>query len=73
MIGTEDYSIKIYRGDTLITELVEVSVVDVLCGCDEYFAYGLKSGMVGVYKAGHRVWRMKTRHHVTALAWYCCC
>ncbi|CAH8825569.1 unnamed protein product [Trichobilharzia szidati] len=60
IIGSEDYSIRVFRGDLIVHEISETDVVTKLVSLGgEYFGYGLNNGTIGVYNRTSRVWRIK--------------
>nr|CAH8822766.1 unnamed protein product [Trichobilharzia regenti] len=63
IIGSEDYSIRVFRGDLIIHEISETDVVTKLVSLGgEYFGYGLNNGTIGVYNRTSRIWRIKSKN-----------
>jgi Bardet-Biedl syndrome 2 protein len=73
LVGSDDFEIRIFRGEDLtgeITEADRVTFLHALRGGPK-FAYGLANGTVGVYSANKtRMWRVKTKNQPTALYSY---
>lgn len=63
-MGSEDYEIRIFKNEELLTEISESDVVISLCALQEgKFAYSLINGEVGVYGgSGERLWRIKSKN-----------
>lgn len=71
LVGSEDFMIRIFHQEVLIDEISEADKVIFLKPIhDAVFAYGLANGTVGVYNGKTRLWRVKTKHRVTALDAY---
>lgn len=61
-MSSEDYSIRVYKGDKIIGESVETEIVTGLASLPESrFAYSVSNGTVGVYEQDMRLWRVKVR------------
>lgn len=71
IVGSEDYDIRIFAEDTIISELTETDSITHLCPImTETFAYALANGTVGVYHRQERLWRIKSKNTSVALfAW----
>jgi len=69
IVGSDDFEIRVFRGEELLHEISETDrVIHLTPLGGSRFAYGLANGTVGVYDGlKTRVWRVKTKHHVTAL------
>ena len=60
MVGSEDYDIRVFSGDELITELTEGDAIVSLCPLGgSKFAVALANGNLGVYSGATRLWRAK--------------
>lgn len=74
IVGSDDFEIRFFRGEELMSELTEsdrVTFLQPVTG--PKFAYGLANGTVGVYngcKSKNRLWRVKTKQTMTALSSY---
>ena len=65
-VGTDDYTIRIYKEEEPILEINENTKIVIICPIeDDYFCYGLETGTVGLYKGSSRVWIKKEKG-------YCC-
>lgn len=61
-MSSEDYNIRVYKGDKIISENVETEIVTGLVDLPENrFAYSVSNGTVGVYEQDVRLWRVKVR------------
>lgn len=69
LVGSDDFEIRCFRKEELLYEITEADRVIFLQPLhDDYFAYGLANGTVGVYSGPKsRAWRVKTKYKVTAL------
>ena len=64
IVGSEDYEIRVFENEELISEQTEAMDKTVFC-------YGLANGSIGVYSGQkNRLWRVKTKHHVHAVETY---
>jgi Bardet-Biedl syndrome 2 protein len=72
VVGSEDYEIRFFQNEELIGEQTEADKVSFLSPIDRsLFSYGLANGTVGTYSGTrNRLWRVKTKHRVTALTSY---
>lgn len=71
IVSSEDYFIRIYKGDQVIAEHVETEVVTNLVNLPEHrFAYAVSNGTIGVYEQDNRLWRVKSKHFGIALQCY---
>jgi Bardet-Biedl syndrome 2 protein len=72
VVGSDDFEIRCFRNEEIISEQTEADKIEFLRPVDRsIFSYGLSNGTVGVYTGPHnRLWRVKTKHKVTALASY---
>lgn len=62
-MSSEDYSIRVFKGDQLIAEHVETEIVTGLASLPESrFAYTVSNGTVGVYEQDIRLWRVKVNN-----------
>lgn len=81
-VGTQNGRICVYRSDaehteSILLECVEsaavtqlVAIAAATAGAAQLFAYALADGTLGVYDESVRLWRCKSKNHVTALASY---
>lgn len=71
LVGSEDYDIRIFAEDTIISEMTETDSIIHLCPImTDTFAYALSNGTVGVYHRQERLWRIKSKNSSVALfAW----
>jgi len=72
LVGSDDFEIRIFRGEETIYEISESDRISILNTIDKtMFGYGLANGTVGVYgNAKSRLWRVKTKHKPLALFSY---
>ena len=72
LVGSDDFEIRVYKNETLMTEVTEADkVTHLMPVVKSKFAYGLSNGTVGVYEnISKRAWRVKTKNIVTSLAAY---
>ena len=60
IVSSEDYIIRVYKGDDIIAEVTETEVVTGLTVLPENkFAYSVSNGTIGVYEQDVRLWRVK--------------
>ena len=70
-VGSEDFEIRLFRGDALATELDETDVVTHLLSLGgRRLAYSLKNGILGMYDGITRAWRIKSKNPATCLLGY---
>ncbi|KAJ3649377.1 hypothetical protein Zmor_021125 [Zophobas morio] len=63
IVSSEDFNIRVFKGDQIIAEHVETEVVTGLAVLPENrFAYSVSNGTVGVYEQDVRLWRVKSKH-----------
>eukprot|EP00752_Nemacystus_decipiens_P014985 g13343.t1 len=83
LVGSDDFEVRVFRREEVLSEITEADRVTHL-KCLETgrrgstaekeetmgtkWAYGLANGTVGVYDRSRRVWRVKTKYQITALA-----
>ena len=78
VVGSDDYEIRTFKGEEVISETTETGAVSHLCPMtrpgvasntpSSMFAYGLKNGTLGVYNgASSRVWRMKSKNSLMSV------
>ena len=68
LAGSDDFSIKALYNDTIAAEIAEADKVVALSSLDgTKFGYALANGTIGVYDRGNRMWRVKSKHTLTAL------
>lgn len=60
IVGSEDFEIRVFKGDNIITEQTETEAVTALAPLgSNKFGYGLANGTVGIYEKLQRLWRVK--------------
>jgi Bardet-Biedl syndrome 2 protein len=68
VVGSEDYEIRVFSGDEIITEITETEAVTSLVPIQEgRFGYALANGTVGVYEKTTRWWRIKSKNSASAI------
>jgi Bardet-Biedl syndrome 2 protein len=68
LVGSDDADIRIYKDEDLILQIAEADVVVALAAVQgRRFAYALQNGTIGVYEGSTRLWRVKSKHSVSAL------
>jgi Bardet-Biedl syndrome 2 protein len=72
IVGSDDYEIRFFHNEEMISEQTEADKIEFLHTIEKnLFSYGLSNGTVGVYTGPkNRLWRVKTKHKVTALVSY---
>jgi Bardet-Biedl syndrome 2 protein len=72
VVGSEDFEIRVFENEELISEQTEADKITHLCSLDKtVFCYGLANGSIGVYSGPkNRLWRVKTKHDVRAVQTY---
>lgn len=70
-VGSDDFDIRIFQDEDVVAETSEADQFVGLCGIFEAkFGYALVNGTIGVYDKLERVWRVKSKHSVCAIASY---
>jgi Bardet-Biedl syndrome 2 protein len=60
IVGSEDFDIRVFKEDNIISEQTETEAVTALTAFrGNKFGYGLANGTVGVYEKLQRLWRVK--------------
>uniref|UniRef100_A0A671M754 BBSome complex member BBS2 n=1 Tax=Sinocyclocheilus anshuiensis TaxID=1608454 RepID=A0A671M754_9TELE len=68
LVGSEDFDIRVFREDELVTEMAENETVTSLCHMHgSRFGYALSNGTVGVYDRTARYWRIKSKNHAMSI------
>ncbi|XP_054906939.1 Bardet-Biedl syndrome 2 protein homolog [Poeciliopsis prolifica] len=68
LVGSEDFDIRVFKEDQLISELNENETVTSLCHMHgSRFGYALANGTVGVYDRAARYWRIKSKNHAMSI------
>ena len=68
IVGSEDFEIRVFAEDEIITEITETeSVTNLTSVQDGRFGYSLANGTVGVYEKTTRWWRIKSKNQATAI------
>ncbi|KAI6661899.1 Bardet-Biedl syndrome 2 protein [Oopsacas minuta] len=71
LVGSDDYDIRVFKEDQMISEISETDSVIGLCPVtDSKFGYALANGTVGVYDKLSRYWRIKSKNQSLALFCY---
>ncbi|ELU16233.1 hypothetical protein CAPTEDRAFT_171644 [Capitella teleta] len=71
VVGSEDFDIRVFREDEIISEMTETEAITSLCGMqDSRFGYALANGTVGVYDKSSRYWRIKSKNHAISIHAY---
>ncbi|EFA06343.1 Bardet-Biedl syndrome 2 protein homolog [Tribolium castaneum] len=71
VVSSEDFKIRVFKGDQIINEQVETEVVTGLAPLPENrFAYSVSNGTVGVYDQDVRLWRVKSKHFAISMQSY---
>ncbi|XP_062860242.1 Bardet-Biedl syndrome 2 protein homolog [Trichomycterus rosablanca] len=68
LVGSEDFDIRVFREDELVSEMTENETVTSLCHMHgSRFGYALANGTVGVYDRTARYWRIKSKNHAVSI------
>ncbi|XP_015461264.3 Bardet-Biedl syndrome 2 protein homolog [Astyanax mexicanus] len=68
LVGSEDFDIRVFREDELLSEMAENETVTSLCYMHgSRFGYALANGTVGVYDRTARYWRIKSKNHAMSI------
>uniref|UniRef100_A0A673M4Y7 Bardet-Biedl syndrome 2 protein homolog n=1 Tax=Sinocyclocheilus rhinocerous TaxID=307959 RepID=A0A673M4Y7_9TELE len=68
LVGSDDFDIRVFREDELVTEMAENEVFTSLCHMHgSRFGYALANGTVGVYDRTARYWRIKSKNHAMSI------
>lgn len=68
LVGSEDFDIRVFKEDELVTEMAENETVTSLCHMHgSRFGYALANGTVGVYDRTARYWRIKSKNHAMSI------
>ena len=68
LVGSEDYSIRVYKGEELIFDINEDSKIQFLSKIkNSSFAYSLNNGAIGVYSGSQQKWNKRIDNKITAL------
>ncbi|XP_048828415.1 Bardet-Biedl syndrome 2 protein homolog [Brienomyrus brachyistius] len=68
LVGSEDFDIRVFKEDELISEMTENETVTSLCHMHgSRFGYALANGTVGVYDRSARYWRIKSKNHAMSI------
>lgn len=71
IVGSEDYEIRVFEGEDIVTEVTETDVVVKLAHVQgKRFVFGLANGAIGVYDDANRVWHARAKHEVMDIAVY---
>ncbi|KAF2366333.1 Ciliary BBSome complex subunit 2 C-terminal domain [Trinorchestia longiramus] len=71
LVGSEDFDIRVFKKDELLTEMAETEAVTGLCSvAGPRFAYSLTNGTVGVYQGSSRWWRIKSKNQAMCICSY---
>ncbi|XP_031420755.1 Bardet-Biedl syndrome 2 protein homolog isoform X2 [Clupea harengus] len=68
LVGSEDFDIRVFKEDELVSEMAENETVTSLCHMHgSRFGYALANGTVGVYDRTARYWRIKSKNHAMSI------
>ncbi|RDD37377.1 Bardet-Biedl syndrome 2 protein-like protein [Trichoplax sp. H2] len=68
IVGSDDYDIRVFKKDELVSEMTETEAVTCLCPMSgSKFGYSLANGTVGVYDKTTRYWRIKSKNQVVSI------
>ena len=68
VVGSEDFEIRVFNNDEIVTEITETEAVTHLTAVQEgRFGYALANGTVGVYEKTTRWWRIKSKNQATSI------
>uniref|UniRef100_A0A8D3AS09 BBSome complex member BBS2 n=1 Tax=Scophthalmus maximus TaxID=52904 RepID=A0A8D3AS09_SCOMX len=68
LVGSEDFDIRVFKEDELVSEMTENETVTSLCHMHgSRFGYALANGTVGVYDRNARYWRIKSKNHAMSI------
>ncbi|KAM4553842.1 BBSome complex member BBS2 [Fundulus diaphanus] len=68
LVGSEDFDIRVFKEDQLVSEMTENETVTSLCHMHgSRFGYALANGTVGVYDRTARYWRIKSKNHAMSI------
>ncbi|KAL1131419.1 hypothetical protein AAG570_011036 [Ranatra chinensis] len=71
IVGSDDFELRIFKGDALIYEITETEAVTSLSVLESSkFSYSLTNGTVGVYDKQTRLWRVKSKNAAVCLWTY---
>lgn len=71
VVGSEDASIKIFKGEQILFDFSESgSVQNLIHLGTNQIAYTVNNGTVGVYEEGVRLWRIKSKNRATTISSY---
>ncbi|XP_022913757.2 BBSome complex member BBS2-like [Onthophagus taurus] len=71
IVSSEDFKIRVYKGDQLISEQTETEVVTGVESVSENkFAYSISNGTIGVYEQDVRLWRVKSKNFAISIHTY---
>ena len=69
LVGSEDFEIRIFQDEEVVSEVTETAAVVGLAALrGTRYGYALANGTIGVYDRNQRVWRVKSKHTVSAIA-----
>ncbi|KAJ8980338.1 hypothetical protein NQ317_008046 [Molorchus minor] len=68
IVASEDFNIRIFKGNQVLATLVETEMVTNLIPLPEHrLAYSVSNGTVGAYEQEKRLWRIKSKNVANAL------
>ncbi|XP_020285539.1 Bardet-Biedl syndrome 2 protein homolog [Pseudomyrmex gracilis] len=68
LVGTTDFEIRVQKQDAMLWETKETAAIVALIDLsNRQFAYAVENGTIGVYEAGQRLWRVKSKHKVASI------
>ncbi|KAG2486168.1 hypothetical protein HYH03_015132 [Edaphochlamys debaryana] len=71
LVGSDDFDVRIFAGEDVVAEVPEADTFVALAAVvGPRFGYALVNGTIGLYDRLDRVWRVKSKHSVCAIASY---
>ena len=68
IVGSDDYSIRVYKNEEMIFDINEDSKVQFLSKIEKAsFAYALSNGSIGVYSGSAQKWKNRVDNRISAL------
>ncbi|KAJ9523265.1 hypothetical protein QJQ45_024047 [Haematococcus lacustris] len=69
LVGSDDFDLRVFRNEDILAEVSEADQFVGLCPVHlSHFGYALVNGTIGVYDRLDRIWRVKSKHSVCAVA-----
>eukprot|EP01111_Echinosteliopsis_oligospora_P019714 TRINITY_DN9667_c0_g1_i1.p1 TRINITY_DN9667_c0_g1~~TRINITY_DN9667_c0_g1_i1.p1 ORF type:complete len:335 (+),score=75.94 TRINITY_DN9667_c0_g1_i1:107-1111(+) len=68
IVGSDDYEIRIFKGEAVIFEITETDRISHLKNIKEgQYTYALSNGTIGLYNRFDRIWRAKLKQKVVSM------